>query len=242
MAHTLDTSQRFAASTATTVVNNYTCGAGTTVLVIGLSIRQNTARTGTPTYNGVNMTQGDQTRLGASEVSCEIWYLINPPTGVSYQISVPNGTGVQIAVTAVSFKAATGFGTQYDVGNGNATSTASPSQAVTTTVNGAAVFQIACHSSNTLGSPLSFSHTAIGTATDHGQYVDAAQYALQANLGTITLTVTNLGASAAQATSVVAFKEYSLSNIKTIQGVTRANVKTVQGLSIASMKNFGGLA
>lgn len=172
-------------------------------------------------------------------MSCSIWYRLMPPTGAAYTISVPNTTQIPVAVTAISFKAPTGFGSQLDVATGNTFATTpyavdiSPSAA-------SAMFHIAASSSNNLG-PQVNSHTLIDTMTDHGVWCSAAQYHLGTTGGLHSMSL-SFGGNSTGVAAAVAFTEYALSSIKTIQGVIRANVKTVQGLALANMKNFGGLA
>jgi hypothetical protein len=76
-AHTYDTKLRFN-GTANPLTSPYTCGSGTTLLVLGIVTPVNFTRPGgAPTYNGVAMTQAF-TPQGASNIAVEMWYLANP--------------------------------------------------------------------------------------------------------------------------------------------------------------------
>jgi hypothetical protein len=185
-AHTYDTKLRGTGS-ANPQTLSYTCGSGTTLLVLGIVTEGATARTGgAPTYNGVAMTQVDTTRT-ATETNVEMWYLANPSTGSAYDISVPNSNTLTLYLIASSYKAASGYTSTLDVSNGTTGSTADPSLSVTTNVDGDVVVDILGHGYHKI--PTANSHSLL-YSTDDGAYTDSAQYALQASAGLITLSWT----------------------------------------------------
>lgn len=213
MAHTLDTYQVNNSLSANPSTFNYTCGAGTTVLVVSIVTVGTAARTGgAPTYpkggTATALTQANSTRaVGSSyEANVEVWYLLEPDTGSALQVSIPNSGSNTLHVFTCSAKAASGFTSAYDTANGaeNAAS-ANPSAAVTTTVNGAFVFSRSCDGYKDMGTgnKTQFGDSVWGT--DHGAYISLRMYELQATLGTTTHTFTVT--SDDWGIVVVAFKE-----------------------------------
>ena len=179
MAHVFDTNLRFTGSTSP-LVGDYTCGSDATLLVLGIVVAGEVLRDGAaPTYNGVELTQADETRQHSvnPENSCELWYLLEPDVSSAYEISIPNPNSLTMHVQASSYSAAGGLTSDIDDDGGNTGTSASPSVSVTPTVNGAVIVGI-------LGSGEDFIPTAqTGTelnTTDNGSYADANQYTLQA--------------------------------------------------------------
>ena len=112
MAHTYDTKANIARINSDPITTNYTCGADATLLILSLVIGGSTDRTGgAPTYNSIAFTQAGTNQKAASspETVVELWYLLNPPTGSSYQISIPNSGTVYITSEISSYKAASGY-------------------------------------------------------------------------------------------------------------------------------------
>lgn len=166
----------------------YTCGFGCTVLVVGIVVAGTTRRTGiSPTYNGVNMTQADTGRT-AGETNCEMWYLLNPITGVSANISVANtGTAKTLFIQASSYDAQVGFRSVFDVavGRGGATTTTNSSLSATTTKNGCVLVDImGCGNANI---PTANNKIKL-FSVDDGSYSDNGQYELQSVAATTTFT------------------------------------------------------
>lgn len=208
MAHTLDTSLSLSNQTGTSVSLSYTPGAGTTVLVVGISITTTAARTGgAPTFSGIALTQSGTTQIsGSNAASTELWYLINPPTGAASNIVVPNTGGLSVTLLASSFKAAPGLTSILDTsaqatnaGNGstNPTVTISPS------VSGCAVVSVVMCS----GGALTTGQTLLSTGSV-GSDVFGSEYALPANGGAINMNWTN-NTSTRWTTNAVAFREIS---------------------------------
>ncbi len=184
MAHTFDTNLRFTGST-NPLTSAYTCGASAKLFVLGIVTGGSVQRSGgAPTYNGVELTQADETRqyITNPETSCELWYLTEPGVSSAFQISIPNPTSLTLHVQASSYNVASGFTSALDVEGGNTGLSASPSVSVTPTVNGAVIVGV-------LGSgqdyaPVNQSGTELNT-TDNGLYSDSNQYALQATAAAI---------------------------------------------------------
>ena len=117
--HTLDTNLRFTGA-GSPLTSNYTAGSGSTLLTLGIVVGGSTQRAGgAPTFNGVNMIQVDSTRV-ATETNVELWYMIDPPTGSAYQISIPNTGTKNLYVQASTYKSRSQYYTSaLDVSNGN---------------------------------------------------------------------------------------------------------------------------
>lgn len=136
MAYTFGNSARLPATATTTNANPATftinCPANTKVLWLGIVVGGTTARAGgSPTYNGVAMTAGvaKTNAGGTAETNAETWYMLNPPTGSSLTISVPNS-----GTLAMTLMAATGVNTA--VGNpSSAGGTATPGSSTNPTGN-----------------------------------------------------------------------------------------------------------
>ena len=179
MAHTFDNNLRFTGS-SNPLTSAYTCGASAKLLVLGIVTGGSVQRSGgSPTYNGVVLTQADETRqyITNPETSCELWYLTEPTVSSAVTISIPNPTSLTLHIQASSYNVASGFTSDIDVDGGNTGLSTSPSVSVTPTVNGAVIVGV-------LGSgqdyaPVDQSGTELNT-TDDGSYSDSNQYTLQA--------------------------------------------------------------
>src|SRR4030042_4824564 len=108
MAHTYDTKVQFTTGAADPREFSYTCGSGSTLLVLLIVGAGTTYRTGAdPTYNGMPFTFGDKNVN--LETFNELWYMVDPPTGSAYTIQIQNDNTRTIFGCAASFKAATGY-------------------------------------------------------------------------------------------------------------------------------------
>jgi len=99
-----------------------TTQAGDSLLVCFISSATTAARTGgSPTWNGVALTQAGTAQAGSAECNSELWYMLNPALG-SYNVSVPNtgtkATRVMAAVFTGSPPAL--FGTPQQTGTSGA--------------------------------------------------------------------------------------------------------------------------
>lgn len=233
-AHTLDTSQQNNSLTANPATFSYTSGAGTTVLVLNLVVVNSTARTGgAPTYNGVAMTQADGTRM-ATETNTEMWYLLNPPTGSAYTVSIPNTNTRTIRAFTATAKAQSGYTSALDVVNGATGTTANPSVSVTTTTAGDFVTSITGHGSNSLGTGNKTRYGGVW-GIDHGAYVSMRMYELQAAAGATTHTYT-VGADD-WGMVVTAFKQVPL--VTTVaDGATPSSATVAPESGIADLDYF----
>ena len=227
MAHTFDTNSRFIGNT-NPLVSEYTCGSSATLLVLGI-VSTRIIAAPPPTYNGLELTLADETRrlirhIGdfpdvQGETNCQLWYLTDPPTGSSLEISVPNPSSRLLHIQVSSYIVASGKTSVLDVDGGDADITASPSISLTTTKDGDVVVGV-------LGDDEDFTPTAnSGTelnTTDDGLYSDSNQFTLQASAGAVATswTTQTYGAgvygggiyngTAGWVMSVAAFKEVNV--------------------------------
>lgn len=205
MAHTFDTKLR-----DTTVSDDpfdilYTCGASATVLVVGIASGVNTRTGGAPTYDGNALEEAPNSPQSlSSDVTVELWYLLDPPTGSSLTLSIPNtGTDV-LRVHISSFISSTGT-SALDVDAGDTGTVAIATQAVTPSVDGSVIVDMCNTGHNDL--PSANSQTTL-FSVDAFNNSDNSQYALQGTAAGITFSWTQDGADN-WAIIVAAFKEVS---------------------------------
>lgn len=194
MAHTLDTSTETNTQTGQPVTYNYTCGAGTTAIVLSIVTGGTTDRAGgAPTIDGVAMTQADQVRKYATtpEQGTEIWYYADERlrVGLTVAVSIPNTVSAKtLHMVTCSCKAAAGYKTVYDNAAGNTGATANPSVGLTC-ADGAFVVNRIGHGNT---APTNFS-SQTGTLLqnqDHGAYCSEARYTIKSGAGTFTFSST----------------------------------------------------
>lgn len=183
-AHTFDTSTHQTRTRNTSGVTfNHACGSGTTLLTLTIVVGGTTARTGgAPTYNGVALTQADQNGQAPSgaETIVELWYLLNPGTGSSYQISIPDSNNVFLTADVSSYKATSGYKTvlKTDDDNGN-TSTNPTGPSLTGLVSGDVLVAVV-GSGATTWAPSARTGTQLYDVDD-GSYGDGAQYLIKSD-------------------------------------------------------------
>lgn len=212
MAHSYGTKARLPATATTTTANPATftinCPAGTTVLWLGIIVSGTTARSGgNPTYNGVSMVAGNAKANagGTAEENSETWYLLDPPTGSAYTISVPNAGSLAMTLIAASASAASGYKSYRGTGVSTPGNSTNPSTSVTTTKNGAAIFAVIGNGATTW-SPTGRSGTQLYD-WDAGSRGMGAQYFMQASAGSQTISWT-FGTSEDWIIQADAFYEY----------------------------------
>lgn len=136
MAWTLNASTQgtYGATDPQTLV--HTCSAATRLLTLTIFVNGNTTRTGgAPTYNSVPMTDSGHGFVVHTECGVEVWYLISPPTGSSYTVSVPNTNIVNCDLSVTSWEPSAG-GAAYDNSNSATGTTANPSLSLTVGATG----------------------------------------------------------------------------------------------------------
>ncbi|MCX9014574.1 MAG: carboxypeptidase-like regulatory domain-containing protein, partial [Candidatus Methanoperedens sp.] len=210
-AHTFDTkatTSQTSWSRSNPYTLSYTAGAGSTVMVLGIATAGTTARTGgAPTYNGIAFTQIESSVSSGSEGRIEMWYLLNPPTGSAYTVSVPNTNARTMNYMVSTYISSTGI-SAFDVSASKSAIAANPSQSVTTTKNGDVVIDALFDGHNDV--PTANTHILL-YSSDDGSYSNNGQYHLQPTAGAITLGWTVPSDDYALITA--AFKEVSPMNI-----------------------------
>jgi len=170
----------------------YNCAAGTTLLVAHVLTAgaPAVARTGSAvTYNSVAMTDspfGVRRYSVTGETTVELWYMLDPPTGTSYNIVVPNDGGTTMRVYASSYSAGAGFTSAYDTGSTGATISADPVVTVVTNYDGCVVVDVL--GSGRLAAPEA--GQTLLYATDEGIYSTDCQYYLQTTAGNAVMNWT----------------------------------------------------
>jgi epidermal growth factor receptor substrate 15 len=102
---------------------SHTCAASADLLVAVIFVNGNTARTGgAPTYNGTTMTDSGEGFVVHTECGVELWYLINPDTGSSYTVSVPNSGAINFDISVMSFIPSEGSNALDNANSGTAVS------------------------------------------------------------------------------------------------------------------------
>jgi hypothetical protein len=179
MAFTFDTNLRFTGS-SNPLTSNYTCGSGSTILVLSIVVAGSTNRTGgAPTYNGIEMHRVDTQT--ATETNCEMWYCDYMTTGSAKKISIPNAGTLNLYVQASTYKGEgkaliTGFSATQNTG-------ANPSVSVTTVRDGSVI--VAVLGDGYSSAPSGRTGTSLNE-TDNGDFSDNNQYYLQASAGSWT--------------------------------------------------------
>jgi len=236
MAHTFDTSLRITGSSSP-VTANYTCGTGATVLVLAIITGGSTARAGgAPTYNGVAMIEVYSGIKAASspETVVDMYYMLNPPTGSAYQISIPNTGTKSLYCMASSYKASSGNASALDVKNNATNTSTNPTCSVTTTAD---AVLIACVGEGAqTWAPTGRTGTQLGDYDD-GSYGDGHQYYIKTGAGSQAMAWT-FGTSDDWAEIVVAFKEVAapkylagvINGVASVSGFSKIT-KTIQATS-----------
>jgi hypothetical protein len=223
MAHTFDTKTQINGSTNPFTLS-YTCGTGTTLLVLSISSVASVRSGGSPTYNGITMTP-IYTGITNGNYYLDMYYLVNPSTGSAYQISIPNTDSDFLVIVASSYKAQSGYTSALDVATYKANqSSTNPTDTVTTTVNGDVIVQDVTDSQSTSANNYILLYSNYG-ANDY-------QYALQASYGSITLSWTCVTGTWADITA--AFKEV-------MPIVNKVNIGGVWKNIVSEQVNIGGV-
>ena len=179
----------------------HTCAADATVLVVTIGVLADPrGETEIPTYNGIALTRAFPTQ-DFSETVSELWYLLDPPTGSAYTISIPNTNTLSLRANAMSFISSTGK-SEFDVAAGSTGTTTSISESVTTTKDGCALIQIVGSGNQTA---LTNESDILIEHLDLGGIAASVQYALQELAGSKTMSMTS-SSSEDFTTIIAAFK------------------------------------
>lgn len=201
MAHTFG-NQASTVGTTNPLTLAFSCTPGSTVLFVGIGYLSTASRTGTPTYNGISMTQVDTDRHAPAEVSAQAFYLKNPPSGAAYSISVPNSGGVSTRIFASTFKAQAGYSSELDAAIGRSGVTTSMSTSLVVSFAGDAVVDVLAHAG---AATCQANNKTLIYWVDQGAWNLASQYTITGS-GTTVFTYWNT-TSDDYAHIVAAFKE-----------------------------------
>lgn len=173
----------------TTVNMNFTVPAEATVLIVAIRCVNLSNRVATaPTWNGVAMTEaGSYAGLGAYS---EIWYLNSPASG-SHTLSIPNGTGSNLQVTASWYSCnnpLTVHSTAISSGN---SSTPSVTLAIGMNKNLLVIDALTVRNSATGHLEFTNSHTRIWTGLGGASFGSGCQYSIfLSSASSITMSYT----------------------------------------------------
>lgn len=187
--HTFDTKSVFN-GISDPLTSSYTCGVGATVFVLGIVTESTNRAGGAPTYDGNTLLQVPSSPQNSATVDAELWYMFDPPTGSAKQISIPNSGTIGVRGIASSWISSTGA-SALDIDAGGTGSTAIASQAITPTVDGAAVIDICGTQHNDV--PSANSQTIL-FSVDSFSVSHNAQYNLQEVAAELTFSWTQDGA------------------------------------------------
>lgn len=195
MAHTYGGGGRIPSSGTTTTSNPATASinlpAGTTVLWVSIVCGGTTARAGgDPTFNSVALTQrtAKTDSGGTPEVNTEDWYILEPDTGSSYTLSIPNSGGLAMAIAYGYASAATDYTSRLQKGGVLNGSSTNPSATLTGVLDGAIWFG-AVGNGATTWNPSARSGTQIND-WDAGSWGRGAQYGIKSGTGDQTISWT----------------------------------------------------
>ena len=226
MAHTFDTSL-YATGSSNPQTMSFTCGAGTTLFVLGIGVAGSTARTaGTPTFGGIQMKS-----IGAltnTEASGELWYHLSPSTGAAYTVSVPNAaTSKTLYLRGASMKAAAGYTSAYDASASVAATTAEPSIGIVASVTGDAILQQYSTGLQTIPTVGNEYPGQYILRVDHGNYGTAMQWYTTPGAATYIMGYKSGGTSDDYVLITASFKEISAGQIKSISGILDSTINKI---------------
>lgn len=164
----------------------HTCGAGTTVLVLCVTVGAADVTGTHVNYNGVAMTEVASSPQDISETVSRLFYMIDPPTGSAYTVDFDNpATSRTFAASASSYISSTGkTALDGDTGSAADPDTDPTSDSITPTKDGCVIVQCSGTGDSTTmtgNRTLLFKH-------DFGLRIGGHQYALQNGAGLITFT------------------------------------------------------
>lgn len=210
MAHTYGAGGRLPASGTTTTSNPVTVSlnlpSGTTVLWVGIVAGGTTARAGgAPTFNSVALSSANaKTNAGGTPETCaEDWFLLAPPTGASYTLSIPNSGALALTVIYAHAKAATGKTSVFDNEIATPGNSTNPSTSMTV-ADGAIWFGLIGNGAQSWA-PTARSGTQIAN-WDAGSWGPGGQYGIKSGTGSQTVSWT-FGTSEDWVILATSFKE-----------------------------------
>jgi len=228
MAHTRVSIKARTQSASNPITTAITVPVGCTVMVVLMNVIAGSVRTGALTWGEFTLStpaQSPQIDVTAPEASAELWYLLNPPTGVSKTLTIPNGFARTIFYTVEGGSAAAGGTSAFDASNGGHATAVNPTPgAITITEAGEAVWAIAAGGWTTWA-PSAQVGTIIAN-TDDGATGGGEQYALNPAIGSFTLSWT-FGTSDDWGSVVAAFKEVPPQVLQDYMGVDCASAGVI---------------
>ncbi|PKN85910.1 MAG: hypothetical protein CVU46_09505 [Chloroflexi bacterium HGW-Chloroflexi-8] len=216
-----------------------TLGVGATLLVLAINVDIKTnVRAGTPTYNGVNFTKvsGAEFSHPTGEMNVEVWYLLAPSTGASYNISIPNASSYSLFCQAFSFAAANS--SVFDTyATATQTGTVNPEVTINTEGTGELVIGFVGHDVNAIVVS-AFSGVELYT-TDHGAWGSSQQYVLSSGADPLTMTWTS-ASNGDRIVIAIAFKDQAAIVIPTVTTSATSSVTETGATGNGEITALGG--
>jgi hypothetical protein len=211
-------------STANPLTANFTCGSGSTLLVVSLIYVGAVNRAGgAPTYNGIALQPVGTPRRGVTSPECtaEMWYLLRPPIGLARSVSIPNSGALAMKAYVSSAKSSRGASFLNATGGAGTTGT-NPTGNVSTTSGDTITFAVVA-SGATTWLPTARTGVQIGD-DDLGAWGGGAQYFIKPTAGAQAMSWT-FPTSEDYGLVVGAFKEglAPLPNPDTVKLTTKLN-------------------
>ena len=167
-----------AVSTSDPVTQSITCASSVRLLVVMITVGGATTRTGgAPTYNGTALTQASITTYYATspETNIEMWYLINPPTGSAYTVSVPNNGSLDVSLITSRFSPALGASVAFIDAQSNTGASTAPGSATHSDYHYEDLM-VAMFGSGSDSTATYCTGTQLINQQEHGTYIAGAAY------------------------------------------------------------------
>lgn len=131
---------------------SYTVPAGSSILLVGISLSDANATVNPVLYGGTNMTRGPSFARAAPWPLVQIWYLVNPPAGTANVVATVSPYGTEVVMGAQSFtgvNTGTGATAPFDVAAvTNSASSKIASVSITPATSGAWIFEVVAIDAN----------------------------------------------------------------------------------------------
>jgi hypothetical protein len=224
MAFTIDTS-KYGAGNSNPQTLAYTCGTNSTLLVLGFGISGTASRglANAPSFGGNTMSiVGASTNTGG-EIGGELWYLSNPSTGTSYNISIPNTQSRTLYLFASSYSTSSGYSTDLNSGASFTGTITNPSTRAVITESQEMVIQaIASGAQSKLTQ--CYPGKMICSSTDMGSFQFGMQYHLPTTVANVSVGFTTVSEDTGLMTAV--FRQLAaIPNVPTLFSPTNSSTE-----------------
>jgi hypothetical protein len=217
-------------SSANPIQFNYTGGTDTKLVVLAINHLDNAsaAVTGTPTYDGNNMSQAGSFQSSA-EGGNEIWYYLTPVAS-SKQISIPNGNLELLRYNVSDYTNSTESASYFNAAGTSTGSSANVVETVNSVPDGSVCVSCMVHGEKDQFASVSVLTSFHATPSiDEGAKQSGAGYSIQSTTGNETHTYTS-GGSADDYSDVMAAWEPSVADVDV--NVNEANPDVTDAVTV----------